>query len=146
MKWIWIVGAGIAAMIAIVAACGAMLPVSHTASRRARFRKPPETVWAAIDRPRTFQEDGVDYEVTRSEPPRLLETRIASRNLPYGGRWTQEISPTPEGCELRITERGEVYNPIFRFLSRFVMGHTATIEKSFEALGRKLNQQIQVEE
>jgi hypothetical protein len=33
------------------------------------------------------------------------------------------------GTELTITENGEVYNPLFRFVSRFIMGHAATIEK-----------------
>jgi len=31
--------------------------------------------------------------------------------------------------EVTITEDGEVYNPIFRFMSAYVFGHTATIEQ-----------------
>jgi len=146
MKWIWIALTCIAAIIAVVAVCGAMLPAGHVASRRAKFKQPAEAVWAAIDRPKTFKEDGVDYEVTRSEAPRLLETRIVGKNLPYGGVWIQEISPSPGGCELRITEHGEVYNPIFRFISRFVIGHTATIEKSLAAIANKFGEQIHVED
>ena len=50
-----------------------------------------------------------------------------------------DVSPeaTPPGSELTITEDGEVSNPIFRFISRFVFGHAATIEgflKSVEAI------------
>ena len=33
-----------------------------------------------------------------------------------------------DGLRERITENGEVYNPLFRFVSRFVMGHTRTID------------------
>jgi hypothetical protein len=146
MKWIWIALIGIAAIVALVAAWGAMLPVSHVASRRARFKQPPVTVWSAIDRQKTFHEDDVNYEVIRSDPPRLLETRIADKNLPYGGSWTYEISPASDGSELRITEHGEVYNPIFRFVSRFVMGHTATIDKSLRDLGKKFGEQSSVED
>ncbi len=32
-----------------------------------------------------------------------------------------------------ITERGSVYNPIFRFMSRFIFGHTATVEAYLDA-------------
>jgi hypothetical protein len=145
MKWIWIILLSVAALVAIAAACGAMLPVSHVASRRARFKHTPAAIWAAIDREKTFREDGVNYEVTRSEPPRLLETRITDQNLPYGGSWRYEITPTPEGSDLRITEHGDVYNPIFRFVSRFIMGHTATIEKSLTGLGKKFSEQVRVE-
>jgi hypothetical protein len=145
MKWIWIVLVGVVAVVAIIAACGAMLPVSHVASRRARFKQQPAAIWAAIDREKTFREDGVNYEVTRSEAPRLLETRITDKNLPYGGSWTYEIASTDGGSELRITERGEVYNPIFRFVSRFIMGHTATIDKTLRDLGKRFGEQVQVE-
>ena len=146
MKWVWIVLIGVAAVVAIVAACGAILPVSHVASRRARFKQPPATIWAAIDRQKTFREDGVNYEVTRSDPPRVLETHITDQNLPYGGSWIYEITPTPDGSELRITEHGNVYNPIFRFVSRFIMGHTATIDKTLRDLGKKFGEQVQPEE
>jgi hypothetical protein len=146
MKWVWITLLAVAAIVAIVAACGAMLPVNHVASKRAKFKQPPATIWAAIDRDKTFREDGVNYEVTRSEPPRLLETKITDNNLPYGGTWTYEIAPTPAGSELRITEHGSVYNPIFRFVSRFVMGHTATIETRLRGLGKKFGEEVQVED
>lgn len=146
MKWIWIVLIGIAVVIGLIAACGAMLPVNHVVSRRARFRQPPASIWAAIDRPKTFRDDGVNYEVTRSEPPRLLETKITDTNLPYGGTWTYEVAPAAGGSELRITEHGSVYNPIFRFVSRFIMGHTATIDKTLRELGKKFGEEIHPED
>ena len=40
-----------------------------------------------------------------------------------------ELIPRGDSTTLRITENGEVYNPVFRFVSRFVFGHSATIEK-----------------
>ena len=38
-----------------------------------------------------------------------------------------------------ITENGEVYNPIFRFLSRYVMGYTATMDRYLQAVQNKLS-------
>jgi hypothetical protein len=40
---------------------------------------------------------------------------------------------------LRITEDGEVYNPVFRFVSRFVMGHTATMDKYLADVGKAID-------
>ena len=42
-------------------------------------------------------------------------------------------------ARVTITEDGEVYNPIFRFMSRFVFGHAATLDefvRDLEARGR----------
>jgi len=108
-----------------VVAIGFALPVKHVASRSVKLRRTPEQVWAVIMNP---PQDGVRYEVVESEPPRKLVRRIADRNLPYGGTWTYDIVPDGDGCSLTITENGEVYNPVFRFVSRFIMGHTATID------------------
>ena len=50
-----------------------------------------------------------------------------------------------EGCAVTITESCEVYNPIFRFMSRFVFGHSATIKRYLRDLGKKFGEQITVE-
>ena len=52
-------------------------------------------------------------------------------------RWTYEIAPAPNGTTLTITEDGEVYNPIFRFMSRFVFGHEATMASYLERRRRR---------
>ncbi len=49
------------------------------------------------------------------------------------------IVPAPNGTTLTITEDGEVYNPIFRFMSRFVFGHEATMATYLSAAQKKLN-------
>ena len=36
-----------------------------------------------------------------------------------------------------ITEHGEVYNPIFRFISKYIMGHNGTMDAYLTALGMK---------
>ena len=36
-----------------------------------------------------------------------------------------------------MIERGSVYNPVFRFISRFFMGHTSAIDGFLRALGKK---------
>jgi hypothetical protein len=148
MKWLWVVLGSLAGLIALVVMVGAMLPVNHVASRRARFRETPEQIWPSLS-PGVFQQrfrqDDVNYEVVESTPNRRLVTKIADKNLPYGGSWVYEIEPGPAGAILRITERGEVYNPFFRFVSRFVMGHTATIDGTLRALGKKFGEDVHIE-
>ena len=75
------------------------------------------------------------------EPPRRMVGRIADPKLAFGGTWTYELAPVGGGCEVRITEDGEVYNPVFRYVSK-ATGHAGTIEKYLRALGRKFGQDV----
>lgn len=100
--------------------------------------------------------DAITYRVEVSEPPRRRVVRIADTNLPYGGTWTYDVTPVAaDGAagaragvdagpltQITITERGEVYNPIFRFMSRFVFSHHATIDAYLTALGKKVGESV----
>jgi hypothetical protein len=169
MKWmLWILG-GLVVLVGAVAAVGAMLPVRHVATRKARYKASPETVYAILTGPPDWRpdvkgfgelppEDGrrrwgvadshggkVTFEQIASRPSERLEVRIADKGLPFGGTWTYEIAPVEGGSELRITEDGEVYNVIFRFVSRFIMGHHSSIEGFLKNLGAKLGQPVEIE-
>src|SRR5258708_14367366 len=100
MKWIWIILGSLAGIVALVAIIGAMLPVKHVASRHARFQKSPAELWPSISpgtSQQTFKQDDVNYEVVDAIPGRRLVTKIADKNLPYGGSWTYEILPDGSG-------------------------------------------------
>ena len=79
----------------------------------------------------------ITYVAEESVPERKLVSRIADTNLPFGGAWTYELTPMGSGTALAITEDGDVYNPVFRFVSRFVMGHTATIERYLDDVEKR---------
>lgn len=169
MKWLLVVLGAVILVVVVVVAIGYTLPVEHTARRTVVIGASDSAVWSAITDVATFpswrekvqsvevlppvdgrqswREKGSDgaitYAVMRAEPPRRLVTRIADRNLPFGGEWEYELAPVGDGTRVTITERGEVYNPVFRFVSRFVMGHTATIDDYLRALGRKFGQEIE---
>jgi uncharacterized protein YndB with AHSA1/START domain len=154
------------ALAAAVVLVGARLPRAHTATRSLRLRRSPEAVWAVLTdldayptwRPglraitRLSDVDGrtrwrehdrhgtVTFEVVAAEPPFRLVTRIADAGLPFGGGWTYAIEPTPDGSTLTVTEDGEVYNPVYRFVSRFVIGHTATIDRYLTALAGRFGE------
>jgi hypothetical protein len=83
--------------------------------------------------------DKVAYAADEMRAPVRFVARITDKGLPYGGRWVYELAPDGTGTRLTITEEGEVYNPIFRFMSRYVLGQTATIDKYLAALGTRLS-------
>jgi len=168
MKWLLIVIGVLVLLVVIVAGTGFMLPVAHTARRSVTLRAAPANVWATVTdvaaypawrsdvdsvevlapvggRP-SWREKGENGEITyammRSDPPTRLVTRIVDRDLPFGGEWEYEITPEGTGSRIVITERGEVYNPVFRFVSRFVMGHTATIDGYLRALSAKFGETV----
>lgn len=164
LKWLLFVVIALGACVAIVALVGVALPKGHTASRTTVYAVPPSRVFAAISdfarfpewrsdvtsvailgddgRGLRFREEGrngtIHYRVEKQEPDSTLVTRIDDPSLPFGGSWTLEVKPVPEGTALTITEDGEVYNPIFRALSKFVFSHYATMDRYQADLRRRL--------
>lgn len=94
-----------------------------------------------------FREEGshgtMTLEVMERVPDRLLVTRVADPQLPFGGTWTYELRPAPGGTEIEITERGFVKPPLFRALARYVFGHHRTLEQYLRALGRRFGEDVQ---
>jgi hypothetical protein len=95
----------------------------------------------------------INYVVLEDVPGEKLVVKIADENLPYGGTWTFEFSElateaggVATGARVRITERGEVKNVIFRALARFVFGYSSTIEAFLRDLGKKVGETVDVEE
>jgi hypothetical protein len=129
------------AIVGIVALIGFFLPVGHEASRSAEFNKPPETVWTLIADPNSYRGwwEGAEVKtaVVESVPPSRLVTKIVDETQ-FGGTWTFEITPTPSGSRVTITEQGEIYNAIFRTLAKYVFGYTATMDSFLEAAKKKL--------
>lgn len=143
---------------------GSLLPVDHVATSRASFDRPPEAVWeeiadlpgsaawrSGIDRVERlsdrrgrerWREHGdfgpMTYEILERVPPHRLVLRIAEPDAPFGGSWTFEVEPQGNGAALSITEEGEVHQPLFRFLSRYMFGHHRTIEGYLRDLGARL--------
>ena len=70
--------------------------------------------------------------------------KIADPDLPFGGTWTYELKPSGSGTRVTITEDGEVYNPIFRFMSHVFFSQSATIETYLKSLGKKYGEEVQL--
>ena len=146
----------------IVVAVGYALPVGHVASSQASLHQPPDAVFATLSDvshfpdwrkdvarvdvlstdPLRWREHGssgdITFVVVESVRPMHLLTKIDDRSLPFGGTWSYNLVPSGTGTTLTITERGEVYNPLFRFMSRFIFGHSATMEGFIGALAARM--------
>ena len=80
-------------------------------------------------------------EPTAAKPGRLV-TRIADPAVPFSGSWTIEVSGTEAASRVTVTENGEIRNPIFRFFSRFVFGHTASLVSFLSDLAKKTGDNV----
>lgn len=161
----------IAAMVAVVAALGARLPVSHMATRAVAINAPADVVFNTITdfagapswrtdvksmtesvdpasgRKRVTEESSngtMTMEVEQSVPNTRLVTRIVGEGLPYGGAWAYALEPQGTMTKVTITEHGEVYNPIFRFISNYIIGHTGTMDTYLTNLGRKFGSEVAI--
>ena len=163
MKWIFITIGVVAGLVALIAIVGALLPRDHIATVTARIAAPPSAVWTAITDAANYptwradvtrvemlppvatgpswreysRHGAITMVVDVADAPRRMVGRIADEGLPFGGTWVYEIEPDgPSSSTVTITERGAVYNPVFRFVSKFIMGHTATLDAYLRALGK----------
>jgi uncharacterized protein YndB with AHSA1/START domain len=163
---------GVAVLVAVVLLVGWLLPVSHVAARRAAVAATPEALFALLidvdhypqwregvtatqrlpsveGRTRFVEVSGSDsltFEILDATAPRRLVTRIAGEGLPFGGQWVFDVEPQGDKSRLTITEHGEVYSPLFRFVSRFVMGHTSTIDTYLGSVVRHFGESGTIED
>ncbi len=167
MKWLLIVAVVLAVIVLGVTAVGMALPQNHVAQRSVHFSANPEKIWAVITDvpgyPRWRSEvaavqmlstdagqvawrevsakgNKLSFEATTSEPPSHPVTLITDKGIPFGGSWDYRIVPDGTGSRITITENGEVYNPIFRFVSKYIMGHTSTLDTYLSSLAAKLGE------
>lgn len=169
MRWVLIIVGALVLLVGIVAVTGALLPKGHLVARSGRFHQPPQAIWRALTNIQDFpswrkdvravhllpdsaghpvwQEVMKGMTITMEEeqavPEQRLVARIADVHLPFGGRWIYDLHPEGEWTMVTITEQGEVYNPIFRFMSRFVFGQTATMDHYLRFLGGKFGETVE---
>jgi hypothetical protein len=139
MKWVAFIVGGLLVLVAAVAAVGSLLPRNHKASRTLRLTRPPTDVWPVLIQ--ATEASDVPVDVLERDPPRRLVTRVTEKEKNFGGTWTITIAPTPSGSDVTITEDGWVANPIFRFVSRFLIGHHATMDALLKQVAKTLNEE-----
>ena len=151
----------------IVALIGSRLPREHVASRSILLHRSPQDVYSVVrdfasapkwrsdvkqmevdakqGGPVHFREVGkngtVNYELTEDVPAQRMVTRIRDTDLGYSGQWTYTFAPENGGTRLTIREDGEVSNVLFRFMSHYVFGQTATIDGYLTSLAKHFGEE-----
>jgi uncharacterized protein YndB with AHSA1/START domain len=158
--------AAIALLAGVIALIGSRLPRTHTASRSILLHQPPNQVYAVVrdfasaptwrsdvkhievqTQPggrSHFREEGkngtVNFELAEDVPSQRMVTRILDTDLGYSGKWTYVFAPENGGTRVTITEDGEVSNVLFRFMSHYVFGQTATMEGYLTSLAKRFGE------
>lgn len=161
MKWILIVLILLIVAVGIIYLLGFLLPIKHQSMVESNLAISPENLWKILTTHKDYKAwrsgikdlkvtdthhwsevnahgDTINYRADWVEQNRKLLTVILNKDLPYGGQWEFEINKIDSGTHLRITENGEVYNPIFRFMSKYIFGHETTLKAYMADLQAKI--------
>ena len=155
-------------VILVIALIGWRLPREHSATRSVLIHKTPDQVYAVArdfasmpkwrkdvttvqvtttsDGRVLFREDGgngpVNYELAEDIRGQRMVTRIIDTDLGYSGKWTYVFKAEGPDTRVEITEDGVVSNVIFRFLSKYAFGHTATVDTYLKSLGKQFGETV----
>ncbi|MFN2512214.1 MAG: SRPBCC family protein [Pyrinomonadaceae bacterium] len=169
IRIVGLVAALIIVLLLVVIVGGLLLPEEHHASRTLVTKQPPQAIWDTINDHANEPKWRSDIESVTSLGERngkpvweekyrdgntlqlmTTESRNSTRMVreiaeegPFSGRWEIDIQPTPAGSNVTVTEVGKVPNPIFRFVSKYVIGHTTQMENYLTSLGGKFGEQPQ---
>ena len=158
MKWLLILASILVCVVLIVLLIGYLLPVKHRASIAIAVDATPDQVWERLTDIRNYpqwrkdvksvelisdsewievdtHEHRLPFKIVSRERGLKLVTSINGQHLPFGGTWEYRIGEGRDGTTVTIREDGEVYNPLYRFVSKFIMGHTATLKRYSAYLG-----------
>jgi hypothetical protein len=137
--------------IAVIYLIGRSMPIEHTASLSRIFETPPEKIYLLIKNFKEYSNwrpnlkeikpisdvswvevdsrgESMTYSFIRDKKNILVESKIMNEDKPFGGYWIFDIRKSGKNTELKITENGKVFPPVFRFLARYVFGHESTMK------------------
>jgi len=151
-KWIALIVAVPIVLAASAYVVGALLPRTHVARVGALIPAPAPAVAALIRdveaqprwrsgvkaievlerSPDTLRyiehgDNDIAFEFREEAAGSRFRSTIDDPSLPFGGAWSIELLPEGTATRVSIEERGVVRDPLYRFVSRFVLGHEATM-------------------
>jgi hypothetical protein len=160
------------ALLDVALLIGYRTPRDHVASRTLVSKQTPQAIWTIINdhdsepswrrglkkiehiwdghglevwRETYSNGDALSFVTTEFQPPERMVRVITDENLPFGGRWEYQIMPEKDGgSRVTITEHGWVRPPLYRFVSKYVTGHTYQIDRYLKGLAAKLGEPAQI--
>jgi hypothetical protein len=154
-------------LVSLAAVVGCFVAPGHVATRTLTLKQSPEAVWGVVrsgeswpqwwdilktaerlpDRDgqevwRLVYKDGNKFQlrVETCEAPCHLALRIDDEGALFGGTWSYAIRRADGGSEVALTENGEIYNPVVRLMSKFLMDPHMYIDMHLKALAAKLGE------
>lgn len=76
--------------------------------------------------------------VVLSEEPERFKTEIHGTDMGWGGTWDWTIEPTDAGSRMTIVEEGWIENPVFKFLSHYVMEPHEAMDSVLTLIAREV--------
>jgi uncharacterized protein YndB with AHSA1/START domain len=168
LKWVLFLLCFLTALIVLPMAGGMFVPRHHVVSSTVDLGQPIDTVWSVVSdldgyptwwldvkSMERVEEDGevtwvqrdaqgqeLPIEVAESMAPHRFATTIADEKLPFGGIWKYEMEQINAGTRVTVREEGEIFNPVFRLVSHYVLGYHGTIDRYLRALGSHFNETV----
>ncbi len=130
---VWIV-VGILLVVGLRLLVGSLLPQEHVATDSQICKAPADRVFDLI----ISLHNESEVKTCVIEEVRPTKRVIEEPGAAFGGTWTLVLEPIANETRLTITENGRVYNPLFRFLSKYAFGHHATIRQFMKDLESRL--------
>ncbi len=158
MVWVLLCLGLVGCGILIMFLAGSLLPRETIVSRTLQLGKTREEVWKLITdfpgqtkwRSRIKRIEKIDSnkwrEIYKGGREVILETKerrepeLLLRELKgkdgIKGTWTVEIAKAADGCWVTVTEKGEIRNPFFRFVGRYIIRRASHVECYLRDLAR----------
>lgn len=161
MYWILFVMGAVAAVVIALLVGGLTTPRAHAVVRSASINAAASVVWTHVrDVARhaewrealeevTIEDDGgmlrwtartttgsARYEMTGEDPPRRFSARSLDDDLSASSEWTWQVDGDQHASIVTITERGEVPNPVVRFVRTHLTGFAGPVEQYLRDLAR----------
>jgi uncharacterized protein YndB with AHSA1/START domain len=84
----------------------------------------------------------ITLEVVEAERPTRFVTRVVNERGSFKGEWVYEVTLSPGGCTVTLTEHGEIANPFVRTMFRLTTGKTRFIDSYLSALTAKFGERV----
>ncbi|ACY16129.1 SRPBCC family protein [Haliangium ochraceum] len=151
MRWILTAMVVLTVMLCGFVLVGGLLSPAHEVTRSALVAAPPERVFALVTdiaamdtwRPHVVRVDPVagepsvlvsgaggpvTFTVEEARAPSFVRLGVRGAGPNIQGTWSITLAAADAGTRVSMTERASIENPVFRFLSRFVVGHATAVD------------------
>lgn len=162
-QWLLTVLLLAAAALIIAYGLGKRLPVEHTVVAAQTIAAPPAKVWGLlvnVDAQPTWrhglksleelpEQNGhqrwtehysgaqMTFQLIESDPMKSRVVQLEPQGASMDGEWIYQLLPMDDGrTSVTITEHGNLYSPLYRFLMHYILGDTFNQKRYLDDLNK----------